>query len=246
MHTLNRSSLAEQIAQHIIERIYAGEFKPSAMLPSENELAERYQVSRPVVREALQSLSAQEFIEIVRGKGSYVQEVNAKPLRLFFQRAMSVDPAAWMALLEVRQVLEITSAGLAARNRTEAEVSQLQGVIDALTEHAREAEEDHDYGEYAGLDVKFHVAVARASKNEFLFYLIESIRHSLTAMNMELLGTCLSPLISQLAEAHKQVFWAIRDGKPEQAEVAMRKHYDLVFEGISAYQEQDQDNRVDQ
>lgn len=230
---LNRSSLAEQIAEHILDCIDSGEFKPSTMLPSESALAEMYSVSRPVIREALKALAAQDIICIVRGKGSFVQEMNTKPLRMFFQRAIKIDPSTWIALLDVRRVLEVRTAALAAANRTPIELSTLEKLISELAEHARDIEEDHNYNTYAALDVDFHVLVARASKNEFLFNLVESIRHSLTAFNVELLKNCLRPLVPQLVVAHTRVFEAIRDSDPREAERAMHVHYDLVFQGIA-------------
>ncbi len=237
MEKLNRSSLAQQIAEQIIGGIYAGKFKPSSMLPSENELSAQYEVSRPVVREALQYLIAQGFIEIIRGKGSYVQEVNDKPLRLFFKRAINADPNAWIALEEVREPLEKKSAFLAAQRRTDDELVVLEEIIQEITAYKKIAQEQHRYEEYASLDVKFHVEVAKTSKNDFLFHLINSIRQSLTAMNIQLLSSCLHSYIPLLVDAHREIFEAIRDGEPRKAEEAMHKHYELVYKGIRIFQE---------
>lgn len=233
LDTLNRSSLAEQIAEHIVECIDSGEFKPATMLPSETALAQRYKVSRPVIREALKTLAAQDIIEIVRGKGSYVQEINAKPLRSFFQRAIKINPSAWIALLEVRQVLEVKAASLAAAKRTLTEVTDMENVIFAMTRHANDIMQDQYNNSYAALDVDFHILVARASKNEFLFYLVEAMKRSLTAFNVQLIRTCLRPLVPQLLGAHSRVFGAIRDSNPVKAEQAMNEHYDLVYQGIA-------------
>lgn len=70
-------ALYQQVAAEIRSGITAGEYKPGAPLPSESQLIDRYQVSRPTVRKAIAALRAEGLIEVIHGKGSYVRAVPA-------------------------------------------------------------------------------------------------------------------------------------------------------------------------
>ncbi|MEU7435100.1 GntR family transcriptional regulator [Streptomyces sioyaensis] len=70
-------ALYQQVAAEIRSGITAGEYKPGAPLPSEAQLIDRYQVSRPTVRKAIAALRAEGLIEVIHGKGSYVRAVPA-------------------------------------------------------------------------------------------------------------------------------------------------------------------------
>ncbi|MEU7640875.1 GntR family transcriptional regulator [Streptomyces sp. NPDC039016] len=70
-------ALYQQVAAEIRSGITAGEYKPGALLPSEAQLIERYSVSRPTVRKAIDALRAEGLIEVIHGKGSYVRAVPA-------------------------------------------------------------------------------------------------------------------------------------------------------------------------
>ncbi|MDC7337198.1 GntR family transcriptional regulator [Streptomyces lydicus] len=70
-------ALYQQVAAEIRSGITAGEYKPGAPLPSESQLIDRYQVSRPTVRKAIAALRAEGLIEVIHGKGSYVRAIPA-------------------------------------------------------------------------------------------------------------------------------------------------------------------------
>ncbi|MFE2635597.1 GntR family transcriptional regulator [Streptomyces scopuliridis] len=70
-------ALYQQVAAEIRSGIVAGEYRPGAPLPSEAQLIDRYQVSRPTVRKAISALRAEGLIEVIHGKGSYVRALPA-------------------------------------------------------------------------------------------------------------------------------------------------------------------------
>ncbi len=81
--SLSRDTLSDQVARQLLDFIVAHDLKPGARLPSEQTLAQEFQVSRPVIREALRSLAGKSVIDIVNGKGAIIKPLNAQPLGLF-------------------------------------------------------------------------------------------------------------------------------------------------------------------
>ncbi len=223
---LNRSSLSHQIAEQLITNIQAGIFKTGSLLPSANELAREYGVSRPVIRECLTYLSGQGFVHIVNGKGAIVQEVNEQPLKTFFERALRLNSDALMDLLDIRKILEIKSASLAAVNRNEKDVVTLRSILEEMI---RNKENIYELSKH---DIRFHVAVAKCSGNSFLFYLIRSIRDSLVAFNNDLLLRVLSDQVSSLLDIHEGIFQAIQAQDASAAEHEMCTHFDEVIKRV--------------
>ncbi len=225
---LNRSSLSHQIAERLINDIQAGIFKAGSLLPSANELAREFGVSRPVIRECLTYLSGQGFVRIVNGKGAVVQEVNEQPLKTFFERALRLNGDALMDLLDIRKILEIKSASLAAVNRSEKDLSVLRSILDEMFGNRGST---HDLSRQ---DIRFHIAISKCSGNSFLFYLIRSIRDSLVAFNDELLLSVLSDRVSSLLGIHERIFQAIQARDPQAAEREMCSHFDEVIKRVKA------------
>jgi DNA-binding FadR family transcriptional regulator len=220
--SLNRQSLSSQIAAQIIHRINDGEFLPDDTLPSELTLAQEYRVSRPVVREALKELNAQGFVKVVSGKGAVVQAINDTLLQLFFSRALTSEPESWMHLTDVRSVLESYSARLAASQRDSAQLERLREVLQRM--HANRDDFDH----YSGADAEFHIEIARITGNDFLYYLTKSIRGPLIFIMSTLRHRLETDYLEKVHALHEEIFDAIERGDPDDAEHAMKRHFDDV------------------
>src|SRR5919204_5122439 len=128
---LRRETLADQVAQHLVEFIVEQRLPPYAALPSEAALTQEFKVSRPVVREALRSLAARGIIEIANGKGARVMPITSHLMREYFDRAVRFKHASLIELMEVRRGIEIQSALLAAQRRTPEDVAELERVVAA-------------------------------------------------------------------------------------------------------------------
>ena len=112
---LSRSTLAEQATENLLVYIETQNLKPGDLLPSETRLATQFEVSRPVIREALKNLEGKGIIEIINGKGALVKPMDSDPLRLFFQRAVQIERNTILELMDVRRGLEVQAVMLAAR-----------------------------------------------------------------------------------------------------------------------------------
>lgn len=217
---LNRATLAEQIAESLLEQIRTQGLKSGEPLPSEAQLVVDFDVSRPVIREALKYLEGQGVIEIANGRGAILKPVTGEPLIKYFQMAVHLNQEARIELMEVRRGLEVESATLAAQRRLPDELEKLQ-------EHARMMQEHlFDQQTYIELDVEFHEMIAACSHNEMLFHIIKSIRES----SKNLIGEGLrlreaSRDLARVQELHMAIFRAIHAGDPQGAGQAMLQHF---------------------
>ena len=166
--TLTRSSLPAQVADRIQAMIESEALHAGDKLPPERDLAERLGVSRPVIREALQVLSVRGLVKIKPGCGTYVQEPSAKNaadyLELYFK--LRHCPGSLHDFFEVRQLLEVEAAGLAAERATEDDLNVLQSAI-VVMQASREP-----LSAFIEADVAFHLALAQAAHNDYLMMIL--------------------------------------------------------------------------
>lgn len=221
---LQRQSLSHQIAAHLTELLESGAYNPGDDFLAEHEAASRFHVSRPVIREAYQTLAGQGFILISKGRRARVLPPGAKTLNSFFDRVLARDLESWRQLMDVRESLEILSAEGAARQRTPADVEQLAYIL-AQMEEVMDDRED-----YTSLDITFHLALASASGNTYLRYLIESTRHSLAPVLTEVRGSLPAGELPRIQETHQHILEAVDQRNPKAARKAMRAHFRTMNE----------------
>jgi GntR family transcriptional repressor for pyruvate dehydrogenase complex len=130
-----RAPAYQLLADDLRDQITSGRLRPGARLPTEPELCVLSGVSRSTVREALRLLASQHLIVTTRGVtgGSYVAKPNAallaESLALGMGLMMSSTPVGLAELMEVREMLEVPAAGLAARRRTDAHLAELAAAL---------------------------------------------------------------------------------------------------------------------
>lgn len=217
--------LYEEIVEQIRELMAGGQLKPGDKLLSERELAERLQVSRPSVREAIRSLEVMGFVDIRRGGGTYVRDTHAddiiRPLALF----LAAERSSLLEMFEVRRIFETATARMAAERATPAEVRRLEAALESMQE--RFSARDSEKGEEA--DVEFHYGVAEASHNALLIRLFRTLSaefgRAVSVARRRLYMDHENP--RKLVAQHRRIYAAIQDRDPEGAARAMREH--LVY-----------------
>lgn len=218
---ITRGTLADQVADRLLEYIETQHLKPGDLLPSETSLVASFGVSRPVIREALKSLAGKGMIEIVNGKGALIRPIDNDPLRLFFQRAMQMEYGTILELMEVRKGLEIQSAMLAAERRDEQDLEAIRQILHAMRNHLGDLEA------FTRLDVAFHLSIAAASHNTLMVALIESIRDALrNTISAGLQSRGQSLQFEKIQLAHEQLYETLVEGNVQAAVQAMAQHFD--------------------
>lgn len=169
----------EQVEYQIRQAILGGEFRTADRLPSEAALARDFGVSRSTIREALRSLSEAGLISTSPGAsgGSFVQGIDHHALSTRFgesvETIMRLGTLTFEEVAAVRLMLEVPSARLAARNRGEEHLLELERIVD---EEKRVKFSDPAV---PGLNAAFHRVIADASGNRLLAALISAL-HGVT------------------------------------------------------------------
>jgi len=217
--------LADKVANAVADSIVSGRLEPGDRLPSERELGELFGVSRPVVREAVRSLTAKGLLADNPRHGHVVQalgrETVTESLTLYL-RGQQLD---YGKLMEVRAVVEVENAGLAAGR---ASVEQ----VDALRTAAGRLRVGLPPEEAALADTEFHRAIATATGNTFFEILIDSIREVLLTVQLPTLAD--EGIVRAARRGHDLIVKRIAGGDAEAARGAMREHLAEAERGMRA------------
>jgi GntR family transcriptional repressor for pyruvate dehydrogenase complex len=214
--TINRGSRSDGVVEQLTRLITSGELLPGSFLPSEAELCRQLGVSRPTTREALRTLEARGLVVTKHGIGVQVtnrtREVAANSISLMLQQSGS----GFRNLLEVRLMLECQGCSLAARRATDDSLRAISDSIEAMRHRSSTVDE------YVEADLRFHLCLAEASKNDVLVSLIHAIRGLLLDGIRATYAFDLR--IEERLRDHGQIFEAVAAGDAGAAEAAMRKH----------------------
>ncbi|WP_420849757.1 GntR family transcriptional regulator [Rheinheimera riviphila] len=196
---------ADRVLLEIQRAIVEGQIAPGSKI-SEPELAKRYDLSRAPLREALARLERCHLIERIPNAGA---------------RVVKLSVAGLVSLYQLRETLEGLACRLAAEHMTDAEIAQVQQLLDQhlSTQRVREGE---SYYQEAG-DVDFHYRVILGSKNPYLINLLCDELYFIVRMYRVQLGMN-GPRVSRAFDEHKAIINAIANRDGELADLLMRRH----------------------
>lgn len=222
-------SAAHQVADALASMIF-GQLRPGQKLPSEAELAQRFEVSRLTVREAVKLLAGRGLLNVGRGRRAIVSEPSGAVFSDFIVSLLYNDPRGLFDLMELRLALETSSARLAARRASRAALQALESAVEGMDEAASAAAagEDAEAAEnrFHDLDLQFHEALAAAGGNRIISFLFEAISPSLReSFEMSRRGQTMRGVgRARTVEAHRAVLEAIRAGNERAAAAAIQEH----------------------
>lgn len=213
-----QGGLVDRVVTEIQRVIVSGRLEPGMKLLPERELADELGVSRTVIREAVRILVAKGLLETKPGVGTIVRQVTSdqivEPLSLLLQtqkRGVSIDH-----LHQVRRMLEIEIAGLAALQATTEDIAELREVL-------VEMESVTDIPEaFAARDADFHRGLAKTTHNPLLIILLDSIRDLM--QEVRLLVTRHPALREKVTPDHQRILECVAAKDQEGARQAMEEH----------------------
>jgi GntR family transcriptional regulator, transcriptional repressor for pyruvate dehydrogenase complex len=218
--------LYEEIVEQIKQLIAGGKLKPGDRLLPERDLADRFQVSRASVREAIRTLELLGIIDIRPGEGTFIRETETddiiRPLAMF----LAVERNSLLDMFEMRRIFETATARLAAERATDEELDGIADLVKSMQEGLNVL--DPEKGE--GLDAAFHYAVAEATHNTLLTKLFKTVSEEFAKANSAArlqLYQGDSHNAQKLIDQHSGIYSAIRSRSPEAASEAMLAH--LIF-----------------
>ncbi|MFA9218192.1 MAG: FadR/GntR family transcriptional regulator [Sphingomonadaceae bacterium] len=226
------SGRVEIVLRQLETALLDGSLPANARLPAERVLAERYQVSRNTVREAIQRLAARGLLRSRQGAGVFVTDQLRTGLASPWGQLVADHPAVRQDLLEFRHVLEGAMAYFAALRATEEDCERIRAQLAAL-EAARLA---NDQPREAAADTKLHEAIALASHNSMFLHqhtsVICMLREHIT-LSGNSLRALETTIADQLLQQHRAISHAICAHQPEQAREAMQAHIDFVSSHVN-------------
>ena len=205
----------ELVADRLVEQIADGRLKPGDPIPAERLLAETFSVGRSSIREALRMLESRGLIAGA-GHGAFMVAEHGNPLNVSLALLVEMRDGDLRELFEVRKVLEVEMAGLAAERRTEEDVERMRAAIEAMDLGIGSAER------YIAGDLEFHQAVVAATGNRIARSMMEAIRDVMRRGLLSIYRIPGSPERSM--EQHRQILEAVVAGRPDEARERVRDH----------------------
>lgn len=221
---IERRKTYELVADSLIEQIRARTLRPGDVLPPERELVEAYRVGRSSVREALRMLESKGLIES-RGNGAFSVANFRNPLNESLDLLLSVEEATYAELFEVRRILEGETVALAAARRTKAELEAMAAIVEEMAGGLSSEQR------FITADLRFHLAIAEASRNRVLVHLMHAIRELLQRSLSSAYHVPGSP--ERAVEMHRLILEAVAARRPEEARRQMQEHVSRVERDIT-------------
>lgn len=208
----------EQIKQMILDKAY----DENGFLPSEGELCEQLEVSRSTVREAVRSLEIRGFVRRMHGKGVQVNNAGFKVFTQSMIDMLDQDNVDLDDMLQVRRIVEVEVAGIAAGHATPQMLEELLTQIEIM-------ENEHSNTQpYINADLKFHRTLVKAAGNSMLTAIMDAYSFFLRDL---IEASCQQEeSIEKRFGYHRNVYAAVVDGDCERARDTMRIHLQATEE----------------
>jgi GntR family transcriptional repressor for pyruvate dehydrogenase complex len=209
---------AAAVVAHVRQLIDRGALGPGARLPAERDLARLVGVSRPTVRAGLRTLAALGVVRSRRGSGTYIPDgpptLGAEALSfLAALHKFTVDD-----VYEARRILEVGAAGLAAERATPEQLATLADEVAGLFASL------NDRQVFLVHDINFHRSVAAASGNPIVASLVEMVAALYYEQRRMTAERAVDRNLRDAADAHRQIYQAVRAKDPERARRLMNEH----------------------
>ena len=225
---------SDVLASELRERILTGELAEGDSLPAERELVKQTQMSRATVREALRILEVQNLVRVKTGRagGAFVQRPTTKSMANSVSMLIRGRRIKLVDLMETREALEPFCAELAARNRTDENLGELDRANEVI------AEPEADLAQFLQANLDWHVAVAVASHNELLVGFMMALSQAIYAgtENAAFVDTEVRAVTTR---AHRAITTAIRSRDATAAGRRMRRHVHSYAAALAESDERD-------
>lgn len=205
-----------QIADDLMDKIHHGVLQEKEKL-SERKLAEKYEVSRTVVREAIKLLNEKGYVDTVYGKGSYICFPDENTLMGRFRDAIDVSKVTPAEVLEARELLECSMSQMIVERITDKDLEVLEELYEQM-----ESCEDSEI--YIHLDAKFHLAVSMCAHNRVLSIMTGTLNQ--LSNRQRFVGDSKSRV--KASHEHRVMLDALRERNVEKLLRALQRHIDCI------------------
>ncbi len=221
---IKRKNITDEIFRQMRQLILSGEWNSGSKIPSENELTDRFGVSRIAVREALKKLLALDLIETRPGSGTYVKELSAGLYANSLIPLLLLDKPNVRHVIEFRRAIEVENARLATERATGEDIENLQKILDQMEQSVGDSEK------FAEKDSDFHYEIAKMTRNPFII--------KVTLLLKDIMYTAMTDTTATLGYdgivKHKEILEAIKGHNSQKARRLMRGHFDHTLKQLDS------------
>ncbi len=216
-------SPVDKIIKQIRNLITTGQLAPGDRLPSERKLVEKLGVSRKHVRDSIQKLEFYGILKTLPQSGTVVSGIGIAALEGLITDVLKLEKSEFASLVETRVILEVSSAGFAAKRRTSDDLVAIQKALEAYEHKIKEGEPA------VGEDLMFHLKIAEASKNSVLNSLMAIITPDIINSFVDL-KVCSDEQNTKVINEHRMILQYITEQNEEEASRFMRMHLQDVVD----------------
>lgn len=223
---IRQPKLSDVIEQRLEHLIFEGTLRPGEKLPPERELAKQFDVSRPSVREAIQTLEAKGLLSRRQGGGTFVQKQMWQSFSDPLTELLAGNPESQLDLLETRHALEGIAAYYAALRGTEEDLERIRQSYELI----KSAQKSGDLSAESDAVLQYQLIVTEAAHNVVLLHLLRCMIPMLEQnirQNFEFLYT-RKEMYNAVSEHREQIFSAIVAREPEKAREASHRHLAFI------------------
>ena len=215
--------IQKKIISKIGDLINFKNLEPGDKLPSERMLSEKFEVSRGLVREAIQKLEFYGILKSIPQSGTFVANIGVIAMNGMIEDILNLEDPAFKTLVETRILLELKTVRLAALRRTQEDLNEMRNTLDAYNKKALNGEDAVQE------DLLFHLAIAKASGNSMMNTFMLMITPEIIT-NFEKYHVCNKDLPIIGIKQHEAIFEAIKSQKPQLAKSIMKEHFSVLYQ----------------
>ena len=216
---IEQRKVSAQIVDQVKSLIANGRLKPGDALPPERELMKVFNVSRPTLREALNTLSTMGFVQMAQRRRTRVKSLVPSNITEPLHYLLKDDIKVSLELIEARTIIETGNVRLAAKRATEADIERLENCLDKMGQKLK------DNTSFTEEDAAFHLAIAEATHNKIQTHLMFSIYDLLK----EKVGLCYyNDETEYMYQQHRDIVEAIKAGDEALSQSRMENHLNYV------------------
>ncbi len=223
--SIKHTKVSDEIVHQIKSQISEGVLKPGDRLSPERELVKEFGVSRPSLREALNTLVAMGFLE-VKGKRTFIKSVASESMQDPLSLLIKTDTQKIFDLIEVRKAIETWGAFLAAQRATEEDIKRLENIIEEMRKAFEEGRS------WEKQDADFHLGMAQATHNTIQIHMMSTIYDLLRESVARVFRDRAK--VKKLLDHHYRIFSAIKNHSPDKAREKTLEHLNYVESEVKA------------
>lgn len=220
---VKKVNIADSVYENMLEMVADGSWPEGTKIPSENELKDKFQVSRNTVRQAIQKMSALGILEAKQGEGTFVKKIDTGFYLNILIPTVFLGDESCISILEFEKSIQVESVKLAGMRATKEEIEGLKHYITLM-------ERETDPDRFFECDIEYHKYLSQITHNE-MFYKSMSIIKCMLKENLREIVARYGT--KESIAHHTRIYEYLRDGEVQEAAELMDEHMQVVLDRLT-------------